>query len=63
MQITFYSEDHPKGLTADWPFAPRVGEFIEIDKREGTTLLRVGVVTYHMNRDGTFHSVRVDLLY
>lgn len=63
MQITFYSVDQPQGMTADWPNAPRVGEFIEVDKRDGTALLRVGAVTYHMNRDGTFRNVRVDLLY
>jgi len=63
MQITFYSEDNPQGLTADWPTVPREGDLIEISLANGTSLLKVDSVKFHMNVDGNFHSIDVHLIY
>ena len=61
MQVTFYSEDDPQGLTAEWPAIPREGDLIEFSKANGTSLLKVDSVKFHANHDGTFHSVDVHL--
>lgn len=63
MQVTFYSEDKPQGLTAEWPVIPREGDLVEVSMANGTNLLKVDSVKFHMNHDGAFHSVDVNLIY
>jgi hypothetical protein len=63
MQITLFSEDHPKGLTVDWPSAPGTGDYVEFQESGGNNLLVASDVRYFVNPDGSLHSVRVDLSY
>jgi hypothetical protein len=63
MQIVFYSEDTPEGLTADWPTIPHKGEMVQFSLPGGENTLCVDEVLYHANSDGGFHSVSVHLTY
>ena len=63
MQIVIYSEDTPTGQVADWPLIPRIGEKLQFSLPGGENTLQVEDVLYHVNADGTFHSVSVQLSY
>jgi len=61
VQVTLYGDDFRHGVTAEWTVIPRVGEQVIRPGADGEIRYRVSDVVYHINDDGTLHSVIVDL--
>ncbi|NKL23471.1 hypothetical protein [Rhizobium leguminosarum] len=63
MNIKLISEDHPNGLTVDWPAVPGTGDWVSFHYRGGTTNLKVKRVEYDADADGNLTEVTVHLTY
>lgn len=61
MKIIFHASAFSDGIEAEWPAAPREGEFVHISYRGGGNAFRVDSVSWEMDENGEFRNVSVHL--
>ncbi|MER9422608.1 hypothetical protein NKI88_09135 [Mesorhizobium sp. M0317] len=63
MKLTIISEEHPTGLSVDWPSVPGTGDFVSFHFRGGTSSLLVERVEWECDADGNFVKANIELAY
>lgn len=63
MKVRLFSEDMRDGKDVDWPVMPREGDFVVFHHQGGANKLKVDCVVIHVDTDGTFDYVEVDMVY